>query len=185
MAVTPTGSEESYGLPLPSCREPFEPQQRTVPSAKAAQLVTDTTKAADEAKKKADAAIAAAKTAQSALQPAAKALTDATANLTKAERTVAAMPPVKDPVGGDLDDAKREHAAAKQATIDAEKALATAKAGLPAAEQLVQTTKDAIEAAKQQVEANAGLNPIEKAPPPSVVAVGSPTVYVPLLSVSS
>lgn len=134
-------------------------------AAKAAQLATDTSKAADEAKKKSDDAAVAVRTTKAAVAPAAKALTDAAANLTKAERTVAAMPAVKDPVDGDLDDAKRELAAAKQKTIEEEKALEAIKTGLPAAEQLAQATKDAIEAAKQQVEANTGLNPIEKAPP--------------------
>ena len=132
-------------------------------AAKAAKLLADATKTADEAKKTSDAASQAVRTAQSALTATTKPLADAKANFDRVERTLAAAPPVTDPTGGDLDDAKRALAAAKPLTIEAEKIAAAAKAALPAAEQLVQTTKAAVEAAAKDVETNSPLNPLESA----------------------
>ncbi len=134
-------------------------------AAQAAKLLADTTKTADEAKKTADTAAQAVRTAQTALGATSKPLADAKANSERVERTLAAAPPVTDPTGGDLDDAKRALAAAKPLTVEAEKLAEAAKAALPPIEQLVQTTKAAVEAAAKEVETNSPSNPLETAPP--------------------
>ena len=134
-------------------------------AAKAAKLLADATKSADNAKKTSDTATQAVRSAQSALTATTKPLTDAKANAERVERTLAAAPPVTDPTGGDLDDAKRALAAAKPATLEAEQLAEAAKALLPAAEQLVATAKAAVEAAAKEVETNAPQNPLASAAP--------------------
>lgn len=132
-------------------------------AADAAKLVTDTTKTLDEIKKKFDEASKAAKTAQSLLPTLAKPVADATANLAKVEKTQAALPEVTDPVGGDLEDAKRDLAAAQKASEEALKAAEASKTPLPEASEAVRVANEAVDAATQKLEAEAPLNPLEKA----------------------
>lgn len=99
------------------------------------------------------------KAAQAAAAEAEKALKAAQ---TKESEAVAATTGLE---GGDLEDAKRVEAEARQKAADANQAFQIANAALAPAEKLTQTARAALEAATQKVEATATENPLEKAAP--------------------